>query len=295
MIVSQVRSVRNPRRRLAAHRRPRLGGVTKDSVTQLSRRRRIHERSHFRRPAPTCRGRRQACPHCGTVTCERTIVTIIGFIGTGHIGTQVARAVTTAGYDVILSNAHDPAPLAAKLGVRARAGTVDEAAAGADLVVVAIPIGAFDSVPVAPLAGKTVIVTSNYNRDRKGAVPALDSGETTVPGLLQAHLPGAHVVRAFSHISSAEITTAGQPGRRTGAPSRSRATTSEPRMPSPRSTTPPASIGSIWMASMRPGAWTAASPRSSPPGPRPAQGQRRPRRPLPQRPLRAEGRTPWPR
>jgi 8-hydroxy-5-deazaflavin:NADPH oxidoreductase len=142
-------------------------------------------------------------------------VTIIGFIGTGHIGTQVARAVTAAGYDVILSNAHDPgslAPLVAELGLRARAGTVHEAAAGADLVVVAIPISAFTSVPVAPLTGKTVIVTSNYNRDREGAVPALDSGETTVPGLLQAHLPAAHVVRAFSHISSAEVTTAGRPG-----------------------------------------------------------------------------------
>jgi 8-hydroxy-5-deazaflavin:NADPH oxidoreductase len=141
-------------------------------------------------------------------------VTIIGFIGTGHIGTQIARAVTAAGYDVILSNAHDPAslaPLIAELGDRASAATADEAAAAADLVVVAVPIRAFNSLPVAPLAGKVVIVTSNYNRDREGAVPALDSGETTVPGLLQAHLPGAHVVRAFSHISSAEVTTAGRP------------------------------------------------------------------------------------
>jgi 8-hydroxy-5-deazaflavin:NADPH oxidoreductase len=47
---------------------------------------------------------------------------------------------------------------------------------------------------------------------------ALDNGQTTVPGLLQAHLPGAYVVRAFSHIDSAEITTdgtaAGTPRRR---------------------------------------------------------------------------------
>ncbi len=169
-------------------------------------------------------------------------MTIIGFIGTGHIGTQVACAVTSAGYDVILSNAHDPgslAPLVAELGVRARAGTVNEAAAGADLVVVAIPVGAFTSVPVAPLAGKTVIVTSNYNRDREGAVPALDSGETTVPGLLQA-----------------------QPAHRTGGPWLSPATKRKPSVPWPRSTTPSASTRSIWAASTRPGAWTAASLRS---------------------------------
>lgn len=140
----------------------------------------------------------------------------IGFIGTGHVGAQIARAVTAAGYDVVLSNARGPSslgPLIAEFGGRASAATVGEAATAAGLVVVAIPMGAFASVPAAPLVGKTVIVTSNYNRDREGAVPALDNGQTTVPGLLQAHLPGAYVVRAFSHVDSAEITTDGRPGR----------------------------------------------------------------------------------
>jgi 8-hydroxy-5-deazaflavin:NADPH oxidoreductase len=141
-------------------------------------------------------------------------VTLIGFIGTGHIGAQVARAVSAAGYDVVLSNAHDPGSLAAlvaELGDRASATTVEKAAAAADVAVVAVPIGAFDTLPVAPLAGKVVMVTSNYNRDREGAVPSLDSGKTTVPALLQAHLAGARVVRAFSHISSGEVTSAGRP------------------------------------------------------------------------------------
>jgi 8-hydroxy-5-deazaflavin:NADPH oxidoreductase len=144
----------------------------------------------------------------------------IGFIGTGHVGAQIARAVVAVGYDVVLSNARGPSSLGTlvgEFGGRARAATVDEAASAAGLVVVAIPIGAFASVPVAPLAGKTVIVTTNYNRDREGVVPALDNGQATVPGLLQAHLPGAHVVRAFSHIDSAEITTDGRP---TGTPHR---------------------------------------------------------------------------
>jgi predicted dinucleotide-binding enzyme len=141
-------------------------------------------------------------------------VAAIGFIGTGHVGAQVSRAVAAAGYDVVLSNARGPSslgPLVAELGERASAATVDDATTAAGLVVVAIPLGAFSSVPVAPLAGKAVIVTSNYNRGREGPVPDLDSGQATVPGLLQARLPGAHVVRAFSHISSAEITTDGRP------------------------------------------------------------------------------------
>jgi 8-hydroxy-5-deazaflavin:NADPH oxidoreductase len=141
-------------------------------------------------------------------------MTVIGFIGAGHIGAQTARAVVAVGHDVVLSNATGPASLAglvAELGGRARAATVAEAAQSGDIVVVAVPLGAFDTIPPAPLAGKTVIVTSNYNRAREGAVSAIDAQETTVPGILQARLPDSHVVRAFSHISSGEITTAGRP------------------------------------------------------------------------------------
>jgi len=141
-------------------------------------------------------------------------MTVIGFIGAGHIGAQIARAVVAAGYDVVLSNATGPAslaPLVAELGDRARAATVAEAAQTGDVVVVAVPLSAFDTVPPAPLAGKTVIVTSNYNPSREGAVPAIDAQQTTVPGILQARLPDSHVVRAFSHISSGEVTTAGRP------------------------------------------------------------------------------------
>jgi 8-hydroxy-5-deazaflavin:NADPH oxidoreductase len=141
-------------------------------------------------------------------------MTVIGFIGTGHIGAQIARAVVGAGYDAVLSNATGPESLSglvAELGGHTRAATVAEAARAGDIVVVAVPLGAFDTIPPAPLAGKTVIVTSNYNRAREGAVPAIDSEQTTVPGILQERLPDSHVVRAFNHISSGEITTAGRP------------------------------------------------------------------------------------
>ena len=51
----------------------------------------------------------------------------IGFIGTGHVGAQIARAVVAVGYDVVLSNARGPyslEPLVGEFGGRARsAGT----------------------------------------------------------------------------------------------------------------------------------------------------------------------------
>lgn len=140
-------------------------------------------------------------------------MTTIGVIGAGHIGSQVARAAGRAGYDVIVSNASGPPslrPLVAELGPRGRAATVAAAASGGDVIVVAVPLGGFADVPVAPLAGKIVLVTSNYNPQRDGHVAALDGGGT-VAGLLQARLPESCVVTAFSMLSAADVTSGGQP------------------------------------------------------------------------------------
>jgi predicted dinucleotide-binding enzyme len=138
----------------------------------------------------------------------------IGLIGAGHIGSQVARLAVANGYDVVLSNSRGPetlTDLVAELGPRARAGTPDEAARAGDLVVVTVPLRAYRSVPVAPLAGKIVIDTNNYYPQRDGQIPELDDESTTTSELLQAHLPTSRVVKAFNHIYARELTTHGQP------------------------------------------------------------------------------------
>jgi predicted dinucleotide-binding enzyme len=140
--------------------------------------------------------------------------TTIGFIGAGHIGSQVARLAISHGHDVVMSNSRGPqtlAALVAELGPRARAATAMEAARAGDIVVVTVPLKNYREVPVAPLAGKIVIDTNNYYPDRDGHIPALDSESTTTAELLQAHLPTSKVVKAFNHIYAAQITTDGQP------------------------------------------------------------------------------------
>jgi predicted dinucleotide-binding enzyme len=141
-------------------------------------------------------------------------MTTIGFIGAGHIGSQVARLAIKGGYDVILSNSRGPdtlSDLVAELGQRARAATPDEVAAAADLVVVTIPLKSYKTVPVAPLAGKIVIDTNNYYPQRDGQIPELDTDAATSSELLQAHLPQSKVVKAFNHIYAAQLTTDGTP------------------------------------------------------------------------------------
>jgi predicted dinucleotide-binding enzyme len=143
-------------------------------------------------------------------------VKTIGLIGAGHIGSQVARAAIASGYDVVISNSRGPGTLTdlvSELGSQARAGTTEEAAAIGDLVVVAIPVKAIRDVPAEPLAGKVVIDTNNYYPRRDGNIAALDDDRMTSSELLQARLPGAHVVKAFNHIYARQITSDGTPPR----------------------------------------------------------------------------------
>jgi predicted dinucleotide-binding enzyme len=148
-------------------------------------------------------------------------MTTIGLIGAGHIGSQLARAAIAHGHDVVLSNSRGPETLTAlitELGPAARAGTPAEAAAAADIAVVTTPVSAIGSVPVEPLVGKPVIDTNNYYSQRDGVIAELEDGSLTSAELLQRHLVGAHVVKAFNHIQAAAITAeaqeAGTPDRR---------------------------------------------------------------------------------
>ena len=147
-------------------------------------------------------------------------VKTIGLIGAGHIGGQLARLSVRQGYDVVVANSRGPETLqdlVRELGPRARAATPAEAAAAGDIVVVTIPLKNIADVPVAPLAGKIVIDTTNYYPQRDGHIAELDREETTTAELLQRHLPRSTVVKAFNHIYAAELTTHGQPA---GTPGR---------------------------------------------------------------------------
>jgi 8-hydroxy-5-deazaflavin:NADPH oxidoreductase len=141
-------------------------------------------------------------------------MTTIAIIGSGHVGSNLARAAIAHGYDVVLSNSQGPDSLAGlvkELGPQARAATPAQAAADGDFAIVAIPITTIDQVPVEPLAGKVVIATINYFPQRLGHIPEIDDGTTTAPGLLQAHLPTSKVVRAFSMIDAGDMSGDGHP------------------------------------------------------------------------------------
>ncbi|MCW2838418.1 MAG: oxidoreductase coenzyme F420-dependent [Marmoricola sp.] len=141
-------------------------------------------------------------------------MTTIGLIGSGHIGSTLARLAVAAGHDVVLSNSRGPetlTDLVDELGPQARAATPAEAAAAGDIVVVTVPLKAYREVPAEPLRGKVVIDTNNYYPQRDGQIAELDDESTTVSELLQAHLPESRVVKAFNNIYFGHLGTLQRP------------------------------------------------------------------------------------
>jgi 8-hydroxy-5-deazaflavin:NADPH oxidoreductase len=125
----------------------------------------------------------------------------VGLIGSGYIGSTVARLAITVGHEVILSNSRGPdtlQELAFELGAHARAGTSEEAAAAGDIVLVSIPLKAYPKLSGAPLAGKVVMDTGNYYPQRDGQIPELDNKSLTDSEYLLGYLPGAQVVKVLA-------------------------------------------------------------------------------------------------
>jgi len=138
----------------------------------------------------------------------------IGIIGSGRIGGTLTEELAAAGHRVGVANAHGPQSLealAASLGQGVCAMTVDEAARFGDLVVVSIPFGRYRSVPAAPLSGKVVVDTENYYPQRDGHFAELDDDRITSSELVQEHLSGSRVVKAFNAVRWDTLAEEGRP------------------------------------------------------------------------------------
>lgn len=148
----------------------------------------------------------------------------IGIIGAGHIGGTLARHFVRAGHEVAVSNSRGPDTLeqdVAELGDRGRAMTAEDAARFSEVVVVSVPFGRYRELPTDGVDGKVVIDTNNYYPRRDGRFEELDTDRTTSSELLQAHMSGARVVKAFNAINWNSLRDQGRPSgdpRRIGIP-----------------------------------------------------------------------------
>ena len=125
----------------------------------------------------------------------------IGVLGAGRIGGNLVRMLVGAGHEVLISFSRDPLTLrdrAAEIGCSA--GSVSDAAAFADVVVLSVPWPTVDDVlrQAGPLAGKIVIDTTNHFA--AGSLAGL--GNRTAAQFNQARMPGARVVEAYNALTA---------------------------------------------------------------------------------------------
>jgi 8-hydroxy-5-deazaflavin:NADPH oxidoreductase len=126
----------------------------------------------------------------------------IAIIGSGNIGGGLARAWRSKGHEVTFGarDTSDGELVALCEQIGARSASVADSVKTADVVVLAMPYGALDSVLEAAgnLAGKAVIDCTNaVERGAQGI--GLKYGHTTSAAeQLQARVPAAHVVKSFN-------------------------------------------------------------------------------------------------
>ena len=130
----------------------------------------------------------------------------IGIVGSGSIGGNLGILLARAGYEIFYSSRHpDTLKDFVKIaGPKARAGTVAEAIAFGEVVVLSLPLKAIpelDAETKEALKGKIVIDTSNPYPQRDGVIAEEARKEPGGMGAFVARLlPGARIVRAFNTV-----------------------------------------------------------------------------------------------
>ena len=142
----------------------------------------------------------------------------IGMIGAGREGGALGALFVKAGFPVMFSsrNPERLKDLAAGLGPLAQAGTVAQAVAFGEVVVLAVPYPALEEIGkthASDLAKKVLVMdVCNPIGRRDGEDLVKRVAEQGGPGLVTAQwLPGAKIVRAFNAIGAGRLGSIARP------------------------------------------------------------------------------------
>jgi predicted dinucleotide-binding enzyme len=150
----------------------------------------------------------------------------IGMVGAGREGGALGTLFAKAGHPVMFSsrNPQNLKDLVAGIGPLASAGTVQQAVAFGDVVVIVVPYTAVEDIGKAhgaALASKALVMdVSNPIPPRDGEDFVKSVADQGGPGITTSRwMPGAHVVRAFNAIGYARLgQIAHKSGDRVGVP-----------------------------------------------------------------------------
>ncbi|GAA3944331.1 NADPH-dependent F420 reductase [Microbacterium soli] len=146
-----------------------------------------------------------------------TRIRTLGIIGAGRLGGAIAQLAVAAGLRVRVAHSGDAGSIApAMAAIGASAGSVDGVIAGADAVLLALPLSGFRTLPVAGLRGMLVIDAMNFWWGSDGIRPDLNDPRTSTSELVQEFLTGARVVKALGHMGYQDLVDEARPAGAAG-------------------------------------------------------------------------------
>lgn len=146
---------------------------------------------------------------------------VIGIMGAGKLGITLGQLATKAGYTVCIAGSGDAQKIALSVEVLvpgAHAVTSLEVAENADIIILALPLGKFKTLPKDSLRRKLVIDAMNHwwevDGPREDFIPLSQSSSEAV----QQYLAGSRVIKALNHMGyhhlHDETKPQGAPGRK---------------------------------------------------------------------------------
>lgn len=144
----------------------------------------------------------------------------LAILGAGKLGIVIAQLAIKAGYTVYIAGSGSTEKIKLTVNVLASGAIVSrtpDAIKQADIVLLALPLGKYKSLPKDSFVGKLTIDAMNYWWEVDGIRDDLANPQTSTSEIVRSYLTGARVVKALSHMGYHHLIDEARPA---GSPQR---------------------------------------------------------------------------